>query len=732
MPFRQTNRINDIIYRRTEKPMEPIQAYLDDFGKVTAIVNRNQNNGNAAGFYLSDETGKVLECIIAGVEEHQDCVRYHLTIPTTYDFAKAYILWEAHGLHTPLIVRFIVQTDEFDRLFTYDGNDLGALYHPTHTDFALWAPTAQEAGVRIYRQDGSSLIAAMRRGEKGVWRVRIQEDLKRATYIYVLQRHGEAISTTDPYAFGATANGRRSAVIDIHALETIKDESAFPKLQSYTDAILYECSVRDMTSSPDTGTKEHGTFNAFAENKTSRQGEPTGLEHIVSLGVSHVQLQPVNDFATVDEQNPHRSYNWGYDPACWMTLEGSYTNSPMDPYARMREFRKLIVNMHARGLRVNADVVFNHMYDAYDCNLNRVVPYYYFRYTDRHYLSNGSGCGNDIESRRPMTRHYLKHVLTTWMHLYHLDGFRFDLMGILDVETMNMLADACRAIKADVMIYGEGWDMPTALSPEEKARIYNQRQMPAIAHFNDTFRDVVKGGSADDRKYEKGFLTGAPDMGFEMCSVLAGNALGEPYFQRFDDPFRSINGVETHDNLTAWDKMHFCCRQEPRELRLKRLKMILAATLFAQGVPFLHAGIEFADSKQDCSNSYQAGDAINQMNWDRAHLNRELVQYTRACIAVRKKFRAFRLKSKEELQRCVSFDIPYMGVLYYDMHVPDEQTHTQQIKVIWNTLDSAHEVHFEECWSAILDENGLCEEIQQQDFTVPAYSAMVLKKRPVV
>ncbi len=712
--------------------MDPIQAYLDDFGKVTAIINRNQNNGAAAGFYLSDETGDVLECVIAGVEEHHDCVRYYLTIPTTYDFAKAYVLWNAYGLHTPLIVRFIVQTDEFDRLFTYDGNDLGALYHPAYTDFAVWAPTAQEASVRIYRKDGSSLAWAMRRGEKGVWRIRIQEDLKQATYIYVLHHNGEAISTTDPYALSSTANGHRSAVIDISELEKIKDESILPEFKSYADAILYECSVRDMTSSPDTGSKEHGTFKALAESGTSRQKEPSGLEHIVSLGVSHVQLQPVNDFATVDEQNPQRSYNWGYDPTCWMTLEGSYTDSPMDPYARMKEFRHLVACMHARGLRVNADVVFNHMYDAYDCNLNRIVPYYYFRYTDRQYLSNGSGCGNDIESRRPMTRHYMKQVLTTWMHLYRLDGFRFDLMGILDVETMNMLAYACRSIKPDVMIYGEGWDMPTALSPEEKARIYNQRQMPNIAHFNDTFRDIVKGSSADDRKYEKGFLTGAVDMGFDMCSVLAGNAMGAPYFQRFDDPVRSINGVETHDNLTAWDKMHFCCRQEPRELRLRRLRMILAATLFAQGIPFLHAGIEFAGSKQDCSNSYNVGDAINQMNWDRAFLNRDLIRYTRACIAVRKQFCAFRLQSEEELKQCVSFAIPYMGVLYYDIRLKDEQTKTEQIKVIFNTLDTVHEAHFDEYWSVILDENGHGEEIQQQDFKVPVYSTMVLKKGPVV
>lgn len=712
--------------------MDPIQAYLDDFGKVTAIVNRNQNSGVTGGFYLSDEEGTVLECVIAGVEEHHDCIRYHLTIPTTYVFDKAYTLWDAHGLHTPLIVRFIVQTEEFDRMFAYDGDDLGALYHPLHTDFAVWAPTAQEADVQIYRQDGSMFSAAMHRGEKGVWRVSIKEDLKQATYVYILHHNGVAVSTGDPYALSSTANGRRSAIIDVDELEKIKDESRLPALKSYTDAILYECSVRDMTSRADTGTREHGTFNALAENGTGRQGEPTGLEHIVSLGVSHVQLQPVNDFATVDEQNPSRSYNWGYDPACWMTLDGSYTRSPMDPYARMKEFRKLVVNMHARGLRVNVDVVFNHMYDAYDCSLNRIVPYYYFRYTDRQYLGDGSGCGNDIESRRPMTRHYLKHVLTTWMRLYHVDGFRFDLMGILDVETMNILASTCRTLKEDVMIYGEGWDMPTALAPEEKARIYNQRCMPHIAHFNDTFRDIVKGGSADDRKYEKGFLTGAVDMGFDMCSVLAGNAMGAPLFRRFDNPDQSINGVETHDNLTAWDKMHFCCREEPRELRIRRLKMILAATMFAQGIPFLHAGIEFAGSKQDCANSYNAGDAINQMNWDRAIRNRDLIRYTRACIAIRRQFRAFRLADGEALKQCVSFAIPYTGVLYYDIRLSDEQTGTEQIRVIFNTLNTVHEAHFDDRWAVVLDENGLGEEIQQQDFMIPAYTAVVLKKRSVV
>jgi pullulanase len=713
--------------RREGNDMAIMHAYLDDYGRVEAVVSRNYNNGVSAGFYLEDETGRILECLIAGVEQHEHEVFYHLTIPATFSFERTYTLWENHGISAPLEVRYIVQTKEFDRQFTYERGDLGPTYFPDHTVFALWAPTAHLAAVYIHAGPQAG-IYMMKRGYSGVWRAEVEGDLAHAEYLYIIHRDGQVVKTTDPYALSSTANGTYSAVIDTRVLDDIPDDAQLPALDSMVDAIIYECSVRDMTSSRQTGTAANGTFSALAESGSSWKGNPTGLDYIQSLGVTHVQVQPVSDFVTVDELHPSRSYNWGYDPMSLLGLEGSYSSNPNDPYARMKEFKKMVAAFHSKGIRVNVDVVFNHLYDAYASSLNQTVPYYFFRYTDSRWLSNGSGCGNDLESRRPMMRLFFRHILTTWMKMYNVDGYRFDLMGILDVETMNMLAAACRAIKPEAMIYGEGWDLPTALPQEDKAKIYNQRQMPTIAHFNDTFRDVAKGPAADDRRFEKGYLTGNTGMAFDMCSALAANTMGAPYFQRFDNPTQSINALETHDNATVWDKMHFCCADEPRALRLRRMKMMIAATFVAQGIPFVHAGFEFAATKQENTNSYNAGDDINQMNWDRADFNKELIVYTRACIAMRKKYAGFRLRTAEQLNNCLHFETPDNTIVWYDINYEDAATHTAALRVLINADWNERQYHFDEDWCVVLDEQGCGSEEIQHDFTIPMCSVLVLRR----
>ena len=707
--------------------MGVLQAYLDDYGLVTATVSRSYNGGVMNNYYLLDERGKAMECLIAGVEQHDSETHYQLTIPADFEFGHSYTLWGDHGVHTPLQMRFITQTKEFDRQFDYDG-PLGPQYSPEHTQFVLWAPTAVEAAVHVRSASGDLKVYPMKRGIQGVWRANAEGDLSHSTYVYVLERDGTVVSTVDPYALSSTANGKRSAVIDPRVLEQVKDPYLLPRLESMVDAIVYECNIRDMTSSLETGTSVHGTYMALTEDGTTWKGIPTGFSHIKNLGVTHVQVQPVSDFATVDELHPDRSYNWGYDPDNLLTLEGSYSSQPEDPYARMIEFRKMVTAFHARGIKVNVDVVLNHLYDAYASALQKTCPYYFFRYSDNRWLSNGSGCGNDLESRRPMMRNYLTYILTTWMKLYHVDGYRFDLMGILDVETMNMLAKACRAIKPDAMIYGEGWDLPTALPQQDKAKIYNQRQMPTIGHFNDTFRDVSRGSAADDRKYERGFLTGNTAQGFDMCSVLAAHTQPAPYFQRFDNPDQSINAMETHDNATIWDKMHFCCRDEPREQRIRRMKMMMAVTCAAQGVPFIHAGFEFADTKMDNTNSYNAGDKVNQMNWDRAFYDRELIAYMRKCITLRKSYKGFRLRTAEEIAKHVQFRNPDGAVVFYQIDVPDEEIGAAEVLVIVNGDWNAHSYHLDAPMAFLLDENGESGENLYNDVTVPMCSVLVLKK----
>ena len=707
-----------------------MEAFLDDFGLVQVNVSKNYYNGQISNFYLTAEDSTYCDCVIRGVEEHEREIRYSLTIPAVFHFGQLYTLHENHGSEVPLKIRHIVRKAEFDRQFTYHGDDLGFRYTKDSTTFALWAPTAVHVYLRLIDHQKRSVMVMMNRGEKGVFRTRVNGDLKHYLYVYLIERDGIMVETIDPYGFSSDANGKHSAVIDTAQILAIQDDGKLPVLDTAADAVIYECSVRDMTSSKDTGTSTHGKFISLTETGTSWKLNPTGLDYLAGLGVTHLQLQPVMDFMTVDELHADRGYNWGYDPQQFFTLEGSYSTKPNDPYSRVLEFKKMVTAIHAKGMRVVLDVVFNHMYDVGKSSFDKVVPYYYYRYNENGWMSNGSWCGNDLDSTRPMMRKLYLDVIRNYIKFYNVDGFRFDLMGILDVDTMNEIYRQARNIKPDVLIYGEGWDMPTALSETEKARIYNQHRMPGIGHFNDTFRDVAKGRTSDDSKYDKGYLTGNLDMAFDMCSVLTGNTLGDPYFRRFDSPVQSINALETHDNATAWDKMHACCGEEPREVRLMRQKLMIAATLVAQGIPFLHAGMEFCGTKQDNSNSYNAGDVINQMNWDRMILNYDMVRYTQRMIQLRRNWKAFRLDTAALVEKYVHFSIVEGGVILYDIDYNDGHHQSAGVRVIINPSLDERRFHFEHEYSIIADENGLPQEGEQAEIYVPRCSTLVLS-RPI-
>ena len=701
--------------------MADIEAYLDDFGKVVVSVSRRYYSGKTGNFYLSDSNGEVYTCLVRGHEDRQDSVMYELSIPADLSFGISYELHEKYGKIVPLQIRYIVHTKYFDELFTYTGNDLGATYHPGYTDFVLWAPTAVSVVLCVSLRKKKT-YQEMRRTDCGVYRARIAGDLKYATYTYLINRNGVIVKSADPYALSSTANGKESAVIDLDEIRKIRDLPASKVLSDPVDAVIYEANVRDLTSNPLTGTMYNGKYLSLTESDTAYEDLPTGLDYLSSLGITHLQLMPVGDYATVDELNPERGYNWGYDPVSWLVPEGSYSTDPDDPYSRMRELRKMVSTLHGRGIRVVFDVVFNHVYDTEGNPLELTVPYYYYRYSDNWYRSNGSYCGNDIESRKPMTKKLFRKVISTWMELYGADGFRFDLMGILDVDTVNELYALAKSIKPDALMYGEGWNMPTALPHEDKAMIENMGKMQGIGHFNDVFRDVLKGQTSDDGKYFTGYLTGNTAMAFDACSALAGHCRHNPYFWRFDEPEKSINAIETHDNLTVWDKMHFCCKEEPRDIRQLRQKMLIACTMFAQGIPFLHAGVEFCASKEEESNSYCAGDAINRMDWERLKLNQKVYEYTKKCIALRRSEPLFRLRSAQDIEMKTRFSVND-GVIIYDLETMDHAC-----KVIINATYEQKYYEYGDLFKIQFDEEGNAHSEFIYDVTVKPHTVVVLKK----
>lgn len=706
--------------------MPAMSAFLDDFGKITLWMNKNFYGGRSDNFWLIASGGLLRELVVSRVEEHESKIKYELIAPADIEFSVDYKVREAHGLIVPLEIRLIVQTEEFNRMFYYDGDDLGAIYHRMHTDFALWAPTAITVTLQTHL-DGSVHTYPMERTNKGVWRMSVIGDLKHATYCYLIERNGKIVKSLDPYALSSTGNAGLSAVIDQEELKRIP-KTKVPGKISGVDAIIYEAHVRDLTSSHLTGTKTNGKYVSLCEENTFYGDMPTGLNYISQLGITHLQLMPVHDYCTVDEFHPEKNYNWGYDPMQYLSLEGSYSTDPDDPYARMKEFRKLVSTVHKHHIRVNLDVVFNHTYDVDSCCFNCVVPYYYYRYNDGGYLSNGTYCGNDFASEKPMARKYLVHVIETMMELYDVDGFRFDLMGILDVDTMNAIYSAGRKRKEDIMIYGEGWDMPTMLDYKKKASIMNQNVMEHIGHFNDYFRDAVKGKTSDDQKYNRGYITGDTEQAYGMLSAITGNVLSDPLFKRFEQPDQTINNIETHDNSTSWDKMHACCNNEDRPTRKERQKMMILTTLVSQGIPFLHAGCEFCATKNDNPNSYNAGDEINQMDWERAEFYRDVIEYTKKAIALRKNYQQFRLHTAEEIKDHVKVSVSDGGIVFYDIFMDDLIHHNNAVRVIFNPTFYQHEYDFEPSWKCIFDENGNALEGTGTHVVVPALSIRVFER----
>jgi pullulanase len=700
-----------------------IQAYLDDYGKVHVLVSHRFYNGKVDSFYIKDEFGNCNECIIRGLINGPDVSTYDCIVPAELNFGTQYTIVDNHGFQAPLEIRFIVRTQQFEEMFEYTEDDLGCSYTKNETKFAVWAPTATKVIVSI-RQDQKEMNVVMKRTDKGVYRATVNADLKTATYVYLVSVNGEVVESSDPYAISCTSNGKRSAVLDLNELKC--KQFNLPELNSPIDAILYECSVRDMTSSSTSGSHFNKKFKGLVEPNTRNNGRPTGYDYIRLLGITHVQLLPAFDFATVDEDSPNRQYNWGYDPLNFFCPEGSFSMNPNDPFLRVQELREVVDGFHEAGIRVNLDLVLNHHYDLTMASLQKIVPYYYFRYNENGLLSNGSFCGNDTDSCRKMTRKYFIDNIKMWMNIYGIDGFRFDLMGILDVDTMNEIVKAAKEIKKDVMIYGEGWNLPTYLPEDKKACMSNNAQMPEVAHFNDYFRDSVKGKSSEGESFAKGYCTGDGDFIFNMASSLAGSVKGSDCHKIFMEPHQTVNYVECHDNQTSWDKIKDCCKEDTREIRIQKHKMLIGSVMFAQGIPFLQAGQEFCRTKLGYHNTFSSSDSINQMDWDRMIRYEEIVKYTRTCILLRKKFEAFRLKTTAEIEEKVSFDYMDANVLVYTINHPDSKWKCRGMKLIFNPFGVERNLHFNDKLTLLMDENGLLKKsLVSQDILIKPYSLLV-------
>ncbi len=610
-------------------------AYAISFDEIKVLLSKNYYNGISSKFYLKDLESNEHRLLHgdAGNEENGFNTYY---FRTSFEVGKSYRISDAYGLTCFLDFSMLPMCKEFDEHFSYDGDDLGAFYTKSYTTFKVWAPTATSVTLKLKNEESITLYT-MKRLDRGVFYTRVYSDLELYEYTYLVSNNDITTETCDPYAFSSTSNQRSSIIVDLSKCQ--RKTYPLPPLEKKTDAIIYELHVRDFSVDPYGELRHKGKFLAFCEEGNATMlGYKSGVDYLADLGITHVQLQPINDYATVDEDHPYELYNWGYDPAQYNVTEGSYVSDPNDGYRRINECIHMIESIHKHGMRVILDVVFNHMHDVNDNALEKTVPYYFFRRDENGNLTNGSWCGDDLNSTAYMCRKYIVAMCRRWQTLYGCDGFRMDLMGITDIDTVNLIEEQGRSLDPFFMLYGEGWNMGT-LPNEQKAMIENNRKVPRVGFFNDFFRDTVRGSNQLEIKgYTSGDTYKTNDAIITMCD-----------YGKFSSVEQSINYVECHDNATTFDKYSICNRDEGESAIRRRCELANIMVLLSMGVPFLHAGQEFFDTKHGNANSYNAGDSVNQFDWGRRDQHIENIHLIKALIKLRKENACFRYNNFDDM-----------------------------------------------------------------------------------
>lgn len=563
-----------------------------------------------------------------------------------------------------------IKSQEFDDVYAYEGMDLGCTYSKVKSVLKVWAPTADRMVCHVEKQSKEESLD-MTKEDRGVWSLILEGDYELASYVYLAYFEGEIHEATDPYGVSSTPNHKRTVIVDMEKTCIDNNKAHLTPLESYTDAIIYELHVRDFSVDQQSGMMNKGQFLAFTEKNTVTEALlPSGLDYIESLGITHIQLLPVYDYGSVDELNIKASYNWGYDPVQYNLPEGSYSSDVHNPYARIEELKKAIAAIHHRGLRVIMDVVYNHMFDREGSAFEKLVPHYYFRSDLEGNDSNGSFCGNDLDSTRAMMRQFLLRSTKLWIEEYGFDGFRFDLMGILDIDTMNAIYEQTKSIDASGMIYGEGWNMPTMISDDYKATMMNHEKMPGIGFFNDIFREKIKGGTLEDKFENQGYASSRVENSLEAKHLLYGTVKeveqdGRNIEKYFNHPEQTVNYVECHDNHTVWDKLSLVLPEESEEIRQLREQFMTKLVLMSQGIPFIHAGQEFYRTKGGDHNSYKSSEEINKIDWSRKDQYSEDIEVIAAYIDFRKQEPLLRLKTEELVRECCFIDVLENHTLVY-------------------------------------------------------------------
>lgn len=637
--------------------------------------------------------------------------------------------------------------DIYNSYPVYDGNDLELIVDNSGTHFTLWSPAVQNVRVLIYDKDRNGVAIdtlEMHPGEKGVWRAAVPQMLYGKFYTFQVQSQGRWLAETPGiYAKAVGTNGKRAAIINMSQTNPQGwDNDHGPVVKNINDAVIYEMHHRDFSMHHSGGIVHIGKFLALTEVGTHNNlGAKTGIDHLKELGVTHVHILPSYDFNSVDESNlPANQYNWGYDPQNYNAPEGSYATDPSDPAVRIREMKEMVQALHNAGIGVIMDVVYNHTGDNGGSNFSLTAPGYFYRHNPDGSYSNASGCGNETASNRQMMQNFIVNSVKYWASEYHIDGFRFDLMAIHDIETMNRVARELKTINPSIFVYGEGWTAGDSPLPvERRALKENVSKMQDIAVFSDDIRDAVKGHYSNEA--ERGFATGKPGNEETVkIGIVASTAHPQVDYTKGNNskfayataPTQIINYVSCHDDLMLTDKLAKSMPEADVATRQRAARLAQTIVFTSQGTPFMFAGEEIFRDKKGVHNSFVSPDYINAIDWDLKTTNIDQFEYYRELIALRKAHPAFRMTTAADIAKNLVFDNETRtNVISYSLKNHANGDSWKEIKIVFNGNDKAVDVRIPKGnWTIVaydgkLKANGM-DKSQGGNMTVPAYSALIL------
>ena len=612
----------------------------------------------------------------------------------------------------------------------YSGNDLEFVRNASGNHFKLWSPMADSVLVKIYNNGKGgtpiSIYDMVKNEEEGTWNKTLTDNLLGKFYTFQIKYNGKWLDETPGvWAKAVGVNGKRAAIIDFETTNPKGwNEDKGPKPVHNTDIILYEMHHRDFSAHENSGITNKGKFVAFLENGTlSLNGEKTGIDHLKELGITHVHILPSFDYNSVDEtQLQKNKYNWGYDPINYNVPDGSYSTNPEDPATRVKEMKEMVQALHKAGIGVVMDVVYNHTGITQGSNFELTAPGYYYRHREDGSFSDASGCGNETASEREQMRNFIVNSVKYWMNEYHIDGFRFDLMAIHDIETMNDVAKAVKEINPNAIIYGEGWTAGDSPLPVERRALKESvSKMPQIAVFSDDIRDAVKGHYSDVK--DPGFASGKPgnEETVKIGIVASTNHPQVNYkkgnnskFAYASSPEQIINYVSCHDDPTLTDKLRFSMPGSSEADRIKVNKLAQTIVMTSQGTPFIFAGEEIFRNKKGVHNSFNSPDSINAIDWNQKKEYKDVFDYYRNLIALRKAHPAFRMNNAQDIAKHLVFDqVKTPNLISYSLKDNANGDTWKEIKVIFNGSGNAQTVKIPRnkwkivCEKGKIDEAGL-------------------------